>query len=585
MSLDDKLARLLKLNHQDAVERDRLIIALDFGTTFSGIAYAFSTDPERVYSITAWPGADDRKVPKAPTVIKYEGSTTTFKWGYELDQTLEEKIEGIKLLLDPDQPRPLYTSTNTHAEIAKLSKPVLEVATDYIRAIYQHALREIENAYLADYIKDYDKQYVLSVPAVWSDKAKDMTQRAAKNAGISPIELIKEPEAAALYTLNFMKNKGLKVGDAIVICDAGGGTVDLISYEITCLDPLTLEELVPGSGGLAGSLMLNKRFEHWIQETVGDAEYIELKKTDGYRAAMQQFDLSIKPAFRSKQDPDRYISFPMAKLKDDDSKGIVKNSIILKGTTLFNIFDPIFHDINKYLTEQVNKVQIKRLIAHHPNGGAVRAIFLVGGFGSSVYLRDAIAASHPDIQVIQPNDAWSAIVKGAVLSKLPREAMVVSNAAEKHYGTCCHSLYDSLRDKGEERIWDDWEENEKCAIMQWFIYKKDEKLVRNKKIPLPFYRKFAGENPSKDDLKIKSELYESAALLAPGHPKNVRVSHILNTDLSKVPKSYFIKKARKSDGATYCELHFKLLIEIRSGPMKFSLEVGDEEYSAVNVDY
>ena len=41
----------------------------------------------------------------------------------------------------------------------------------------------------------------------------------------------------------------LKIGDAFVLCDAGGGTVDLISYEITKLDPtLELRELVPGTG-------------------------------------------------------------------------------------------------------------------------------------------------------------------------------------------------------------------------------------------------------------------------------------------------------------------------------------------------
>jgi hypothetical protein len=35
----------------------------------------------------------------------------------------------------------------------------------------------------------------------------------------------------------------------LVICDAGGGTVDLISYEITKLSPkLELKELVPGKG-------------------------------------------------------------------------------------------------------------------------------------------------------------------------------------------------------------------------------------------------------------------------------------------------------------------------------------------------
>ena len=36
----------------------------------------------------------------------------------------------------------------------------------------------------------------------------------------------------------------------------------------------------------------------------------------------------------------------------------------------------------------------------------VQAVFLVGGFGSSGYLREAISAAHPEIQVIQPDDAY-----------------------------------------------------------------------------------------------------------------------------------------------------------------------------------
>lgn len=60
--------------------------------------------------------------------------------------------------------------------------------------------------------------------------------------------LIKEPEAAALYTA---KNLDFSIypDNAFVICDAGGGTVDLISYEVEAVLPrLKLKELVPGTG-------------------------------------------------------------------------------------------------------------------------------------------------------------------------------------------------------------------------------------------------------------------------------------------------------------------------------------------------
>ena len=141
------------------------------------MAYAFTSKPDQIYTINDWPGARGRTSPKCPTLVKYEGSKD-FKWGFELDRTTNERIEGIKLLLDPDQPLPLYVpAINTEAELKKLGKPAMDVASDYISAIFQHALAKIELKYPKSYLDMLDKQYVLSVPAVWSDRAKDATLR------------------------------------------------------------------------------------------------------------------------------------------------------------------------------------------------------------------------------------------------------------------------------------------------------------------------------------------------------------------------------------------------------------------------
>lgn len=72
--------------------------------------------------------------------------------------------------------------------------------------------------------------------------------QAAELAGFSPVALIKEPEAAALWTT---KKLGIVLipGDSFVVCDAGGGTVDLITYEVErTLPQIHLKELVPGTG-------------------------------------------------------------------------------------------------------------------------------------------------------------------------------------------------------------------------------------------------------------------------------------------------------------------------------------------------
>ena len=60
---------------------------------------------------------------------------------------------------------------------------------------------------------------------------------------------------------------GLEVGESFVLCDAGGGTVDLISYTITDLKPiLKVREAAPGTGGLCGSTFLNRRFGEFLEE-------------------------------------------------------------------------------------------------------------------------------------------------------------------------------------------------------------------------------------------------------------------------------------------------------------------------------
>jgi hypothetical protein len=77
--------------------------------------------------------------------------------------------------------------------------------------------------------------------------------------------------------------------------------------------------------------MLNKLFEEEIRKTVGDDAYVKLKKTDAYRSGLKDFDTAIKLAFRGKTDPDKFVSFPMADLKDNKAFGLVSNSMTLSG--------------------------------------------------------------------------------------------------------------------------------------------------------------------------------------------------------------------------------------------------------------
>lgn len=122
-------------------------------------------------------GLEGHKQPKVPTIISYDPSNRdSFTWGAQRHK--HTKIEGIKLLLDPDQETPIYLpQTNTAQELRKLNQPVVGVVGDYLASIYSYALGKIKSKVPADYFHMCQKIYVVSVPAVWSDKAKNITLR------------------------------------------------------------------------------------------------------------------------------------------------------------------------------------------------------------------------------------------------------------------------------------------------------------------------------------------------------------------------------------------------------------------------
>ena len=82
---------------------------------------------------------------------------------------------------------------------------------------------------------------------------------------------------------------------------------------------------------MAGSLVLNKRFEQAVRNLVGDDQFYSLRKTTGFEQAMLQFDRSIKTAFTGDVDDDYYVNFPMARLKDDEMNNIQANCWNMKG--------------------------------------------------------------------------------------------------------------------------------------------------------------------------------------------------------------------------------------------------------------
>jgi molecular chaperone DnaK (HSP70) len=234
-----------------------LVIGIDFGTTFSGVAWALTgeaantTDKNKIAKsveiIRQWPGSGSAD--KVPTVLAYNVLPPT--WGFPALKTTEQQIAHFKLGLQKDvrkyysmapvaKPPSSQKSTpavsvlggflndnNWHHPALK-SKTALDFAADYLTGICEYVLKQrLVRVYDPDFLARQQLSYVVTVPAIWGDEARELTRQAAFRAGIlrHKLMLITEPEAAACYCATLCKEANLMVGDLFLICDAGGGTV------------------------------------------------------------------------------------------------------------------------------------------------------------------------------------------------------------------------------------------------------------------------------------------------------------------------------------------------------------------------
>ena len=80
----------------------------------------------------------------------------TFEWGYETDADYGV-VGGIK------------------HERARLVKSTVDIAADYIGAVYEYAISKIQEKEFPGTVESVRKKLVVTVPAIWSDRAKKAT--------------------------------------------------------------------------------------------------------------------------------------------------------------------------------------------------------------------------------------------------------------------------------------------------------------------------------------------------------------------------------------------------------------------------
>ena len=104
-------------------------------------------------------------------------------------------------------------ATSIRSSSLPRGKTAVDVTADYLRPLYQYIQQILSNTYGEKFLASQTLSYVITVPALWSDRSKALTQRAASEAGFNgKVTLVTEPEAAALYCATICDEVDLRVG-------------------------------------------------------------------------------------------------------------------------------------------------------------------------------------------------------------------------------------------------------------------------------------------------------------------------------------------------------------------------------------
>ena len=101
-----------------------------------------------------------------------------------------------------------------------------------------------------------EQDVLLTVPASFDEEARELTRRAAEQAGYRHVTLLEEPQAAFYAWLESQGDtwrRRIKVGDLVLVCDVGGGTTDFSLITVSEENgELTLKRVAVGDHILLG---------------------------------------------------------------------------------------------------------------------------------------------------------------------------------------------------------------------------------------------------------------------------------------------------------------------------------------------
>ena len=230
--------------------------------------------------------------------------------------------------------------------------------------------------------------------------------------------------------------------------DIGGGTVDIIAYRISGSPEQHIEVILPAIGNDCGGSMVNKKFEKFLGELVGDRRFSQYIDTGDetlnatHRARLnelinitferQKIIFGEKGGVGSKVSirlPDTFMAHYQSKLveeirkMDDPQIEVSSGDLRIAYSKMKELFQPVVEGLLQCMSEALLSLDEE-----------IETIYIVGGFGGSKYIYNAITKEFGDrYKYITPTENVFAVVHGAVLFR-QNPNIVHARSADATYG-------------------------------------------------------------------------------------------------------------------------------------------------------
>ncbi|XP_052793255.1 heat shock 70 kDa protein 12A-like isoform X2 [Mya arenaria] len=471
-----------------AMQRKPIVAAIDFGTTYSGYAFQtranFEENPTKIEAANwARTGSNIGISLKTTSSILFDKHQQFHSFGQEADQEynkLAAEGQHWDWFFFKRFKMALYKSQNLTREMKIKSvstgqeMPAIVVITETIRYLKDHLVNEIKSKDTG--IQESEIHWVLTVPAIWDDSAKQFMREAAINAEIDTDKLLLslEPEAASLFCryLPFARetNKAgaslvtAGVGDRYMILDVGGGTVDITVHEVQINEEtkdVTLREMFKANGGDWGGLKVDESFTDLLQDIIGPdvMEVLQTRYREDFMEFMDAFEIKkrkVAPDMDSREIMTVPLSFVQTykelnnveledeqRIKEKYNGKITfsKNKMRFDPEILKGLFTETVDQICALASEYFDQIREYN----------IRTILMVGGFSESRMLQDKVRSTFPSKRLIIPDEAGLCVLKGAVLYG-HNPSMITARVSKFTYGIEACKQFEPALDPYEKRV-------------------------------------------------------------------------------------------------------------------------------------